>query len=353
MNYNRGKKQKPTAPQTPNPVLTSLLDTMIDGREYQSLHEHRFAGSGINVVNEIKRSIAEISAIRKRPAICFIANVIKPIGFNIFIDDGDDKPFEEMIANVPSDIKDIDIILVTPGGSGPAIKKFVDVLRPRFDNVGFIILYKAMSAGTIFAMSGNEIIMSRTSQLGPTDPQQRQRDGNFLPLQGVLHEFDEIKKRIDEGAKSGKLDVSDQILLQSMNLKEVGFARNQTQYSVDLVKNYLYNYKFRDWDSHRTHNPGTEVTDDEKMKRAEDVAMQLCDHKYWKDHGHAINREDAYSVCQLEITHSETIDGLDRAMRRMWALFCWTFENVNVAKVFVSADYSVIKHFVQPEKQKT
>ena len=61
------------------------------------------------------------------------------------IEYGDDLPFSELINSVPIEEKNIDIILVTPGGSGTQVAKFVDKLRPRFENVSFIIPDIAMS----------------------------------------------------------------------------------------------------------------------------------------------------------------------------------------------------------------
>ena len=39
-----------------------------------------------------------------------------------------------------------------------------------------------MSAGTIFIMAGDEIIMSNQSQIGPVDPQVRTKSGNLYQL---------------------------------------------------------------------------------------------------------------------------------------------------------------------------
>lgn len=55
-------------------------------------------------------------------------------------------------------------------------------------------------------------------------------------------------------------------------------------------------------------------------------------------------RDVAWNVCKLKITHSESIDGLDKAMRRMWAMFYWIFENTGIVKIFVSNNYCVIRN---------
>jgi len=43
-----------------------------------------------------------------------------------------------------------------------------------------------MSAGTIFAMSGDEIVMTNSSYIGPVDPQVPNKDGVYVPAQAIL-----------------------------------------------------------------------------------------------------------------------------------------------------------------------
>jgi len=48
---------------------------------------------------------------------------------------------------------------------------FVDAIRAKFQSVEFILPYKAMSAGTLWALSGERIWMDRRACIGPVDPQ--------------------------------------------------------------------------------------------------------------------------------------------------------------------------------------
>ena len=131
-------------------------------------------------------------------------------------------------------------------------------------------------------------------------------------------------------------------LLRNIDLRDIGMAKSASKYSTDMVKDFLVNYKFRTWEKHSS--TGLDVTDDDKKKRADEIASLLCDHSEWKSHGHAINRDVAWNKCRLKITHSESIEGLDRTMRRMWALFYWLFENTPMAKIFLSQDYCIIRN---------
>lgn len=321
-------------------TITSLLDHMKDGEEFASIVGYNAVK--IDVVEEIRKSLQEIRAIRNRPAICYLANVVNPeIKASTAIDNNDDLPFSEMISSIPDNEKNIDIILVTPGGSGQQIAKFVDKLRPRFDNVTFILPYMAMSAGTIFAMSGDDIIMGQNSYIGPTDPQVPNKDGFFVPAQAIITLIDDIQKRGAELLSKGQQPPwTDLQILKQLDGKEIGNALNASKYSMELVQGYLYKYKFNNWN---THSDGSTVTDGDKQKRAKEVALMLCDHAQWKTHSRGITRDVAWQQCKILITHSENIENLDRAIRRFWALMYWVFEKTGIYKVFVSDTYCIFR----------
>jgi hypothetical protein len=194
----------PTNKPVPNqkPITSTLLDKMIDGREFESLLNYQY--HNLDFLAELRKSIAEIKALRGRPIICYIANVVKPSAA-ISIEDSDDLPFNEMIASLPAECKELDIVLVTPGGFAHQVAKFVNKLRPRFEKISFILLNKTMSAGTIFIMAGDEVIMSNQSQIGPIDPQVRTKTGEFVPAQAILTLIDDIRTRGEEAIqKVGK-----------------------------------------------------------------------------------------------------------------------------------------------------
>lgn len=321
-------------------IASSLLDVMEDGREFESLIKYQY--NNLNILGEIRRSISEIQNARGKNCICYIANVLHN-NINNSIDGTDDLPFNEMVNSVPSSIKEIDVILVTPGGLANQVNNFVNALRPRFEKVNFIVLNMAMSAGTIFIMSGDEIIMSKQSKFGPIDPQIPNREGRFVPAQSILVALEDIKKRGEEKIKSNRQpDWTDIQLLRNIDPRDIGLAQSASRYSIDIVTDFLVKYKFKSWLTHSSTHAF--VTEDEKIKRANEIANLLCNHSEWKSHGHAINRDVAWNLCKLKITHSESIDGLDRAMRRMWALFYWIFENTAMVKIFVSDNYCIIRN---------
>ena len=66
---------------------------------------------------------------------------------------------------------DLDIILHTPGGSALGASQIVRALKAHKGRKTFFVPYEAFSAGTILALTGNEIFMSEVASLGPIDVQ--------------------------------------------------------------------------------------------------------------------------------------------------------------------------------------
>jgi len=327
--------------QSGPPTIDSLLDHMEDNREFESLL--RYKNIELDIAKEIRKSLSEIYEVRKRPLICYAANIVNArIKAQIGIDFNDDLPFSEMVATVPEEQKEIDVIVVTPGGLAEQVSKFVDKLRNKFEDVSFIIPNMSMSAGTILVMSGNNIIMGPNSYIGPVDPQVVSKEGRFLPAQALLTLIDEIQKRGEEQIKKGlNPQWTDLQILSQLDGKEIGNAINASKYSIELVENYLINYKFSKWTK---HSDGREVTAEDKEERAKEIAELLCSHDVWKTHSRGITREIAWEVCKIKITNTETISNLERVIRRFWALLYWIFENTPVYKIFISENYCIFRH---------
>lgn len=339
-NYN------PHPPVRQEPVITSFLDSMKPGEEYSSIIGLK--NVNVDARSELLRSIDEIKAVRKRPVVCYISNVVNTkITQSISIDNSDDAPFLETISSIPDDQKDLDIVLVTPGGSAETVDYWVKQLRNRFDHVTFILPYMSMSAGTIFCLSGDELIMDENSFFGPIDPQVPSKNGRYVPAQALITLIADIQKRGQEQLGKGlQPDWTDIQILRNLDAKEIGNALNASKLSTNLVSDYLKKYKFKNWDFH--HN-GTPVTDADKEKRAGEIAGQLCDHALWLSHSSRITRSMAWETCHLMITHPEDI-GLTSALKRFWALTCFFLENTMTTKIFASSNNYTIFRGESPQK---
>lgn len=114
----------------------------------------------------------------------------------------------------------------------------------------------------------------------------------------------------------------------------------------DFAENYLHKYKFATWEK---HSDGRVVTDDEKKERASEIANQLCNHSLWLSHSRRISRKMAHENCRLQIIHTECINGLDRALKQLWALAHYGFINRRIIKLFLSQEYMMLNQSIPKE----
>lgn len=176
------------------------------------------------------------------------------------------------------------IVLTTTGGSAIAVERYVNIIRYHYKEVHFIVPDYAYSAGTIFCMSGDSILMDYFSVLGPIDPQVQNKDGKWVAALGYL---DKVNEYIEK-AKVGTLSDVESAILKDFDLAELRSFEQARDLTIDLLKKWLVKYKFKNWDK---HSDGTEVRIEEKEQRAREIAAHLSDNNDWKSHGRPINIE--------------------------------------------------------------
>lgn len=190
------------------------------------------------------------------------------------------------------------VILTTGGGSATVVERIVNILRHHYDEVNFIVPDYAFSAGTIFCMSGDNILMDYFSVLGPIDPQVQNREGKLVPALGYLDKINELIVK----AQNDTLTNAEFVILKDFDLAELRSYQQAKDLTIDLLEKWLVNYKFKNWTTHRT-NPdllNQPVTDEQKISRAKEIAEALSDNNKWKYHGRPINIQ-ALKDLRLEI----------------------------------------------------
>ena len=81
----------------------------------------------------------------------------------------------------------IGICLTTLGGQVEAVEQMAEITRYNYQKVYFIVPRLALSAGTIFCMSGDKIYTDYSASLGPIDPQVPDKEDKVLvPALGYL-----------------------------------------------------------------------------------------------------------------------------------------------------------------------
>ena len=110
----------------------------------------------------------------------------------------------------------ISVILDTPGGIVEVVERMVATLRSNYQDVTVIVPDRAMSAGTIFALSADRIMMDYFSCLGPIDPQ-IEKDEKLVPALSYLNQFGRLNKK----ANDGELTAAEYALLSKLDLGEL------------------------------------------------------------------------------------------------------------------------------------
>ncbi|MCY4294327.1 MAG: hypothetical protein OXC58_05775 [Acidimicrobiaceae bacterium] len=174
------------------------------------------------------------------------------------------------------------VVLDTAGGIVDVVERIVRVLRQHYSEVKFIIPDRAMSAGTVLAMSGDEIWMDYHSCLGPIDPQV-ERDGRLEPALSYLAQYE----RLIEKSRQETLSTAELVLLSKLDLAELHRYELARDLTIQMLKDWLTRYKFKGWT--KTETQGKAVTQSMREKRAEEIAQGLSDQQRWLTHSRGID----------------------------------------------------------------
>lgn len=203
------------------------------------------------------------------------------------------------------------IILTTGGGIVEAVEKMVEIIRYHYKELYFVVPDAAMSAGTIWCMSGDKIYMDYASSLGPIDPQVPSQDGRLIPALGYIDKVNELIEK----SKKNDLSNAEYMLLKSMDLGILRRYEQARELSISLLEKWLVEFKFKNWEQHRATKPGTKVTLKQKQDRAKEIAKQLSDNKIWHSHSRMIGIKTLKEKLRLEIEDYSEDTNLRLAIR--------------------------------------
>jgi phage FluMu protein Com len=287
---------------------------------------------------ERKRVLKSISSLRgNRDILVMASDLTKNV--NNLIEYSDLLPFQEQLSNLSGDA--LDIILETPGGFAEVVEDLVGLVRKKYERIGIIIPGYAKSAGTIFAMAGDEILMGKLSALGPIDAQ-LSSNGKRFSADAFLDGLEKIKQEV---ISTHTLNPAYIPILQNISPGEIQHCENAQNFSKTLVTKWLQEYKFKYWTTHKS--TGKPVTKEEKEARALDIASKLCKHSDWLTHGRSIKLDD-FAALRLEIIDYSKITELDDAISRYYTLLRMTFETTNIYKLFETPISQIYRFTVGP-----
>jgi len=223
-----------------------------------------------------------------------------------------EKPFRNFIEQLKQDDEfdrnRLTIILNTPGGSAETVEKMVNIVRYHYNEIFFIVPDSAMSAGTIFCMSGDKIYMDYSSSLGPIDPQVF-NGKTWVPALGYLDKVEELIQK----SVNNELSEAEFLILQKIDLAELRSYEMARDLTVSLLKEWLVQYKFKNWNTHSSDS--RIVTKQDKIDRAEEIAKLLGNNSLWQSHGRSININTLKTTLKLEIEDYSEDSALQQKIR--------------------------------------
>lgn len=199
------------------------------------------------------------------------------------------------------------------------VERIVRVFRTHYKEVKVVVPDRALSAGTILAMSADAILMDYHSVLGPIDPQV-EREGKFVPALSYLHQFEDLKAK----STAGTLTTAEVILLQKLDLAELHQFELARELSINLLKEWLAKYKFKDWAT--TETRGLAVTAQMREERADSIARALSQHDRWQTHGRGISMQTLRDELNLKI---DDYGGNSNLSDRVWNYFWFMRDHMN------------------------
>lgn len=286
-----------------------------------------------SITLERKKQLRTISELRSgRDIFVYASDLTKRAPINV--DYTDILAFYDQISILNGN--SIDIILETPGGLAEVVEDLVKIVREKYEKVGIIIPGYAKSAGTIFAMAGDEILMGPTSSLGPIDAQIVTSNGKRFSADAFLQGLNKIKIEVEQ---ANKLNPAYIPILQSISPGEIQHCENAQDFSMRLVSDWLSKYKFKFWDKHSSNNK--HVTEEEKISRAEEIAKKLCDHSHWLTHARSIKIKDLEEM-KLKVTDYSKNKELNDAIMRYYTLLRMSFD-ANIYKIFETCESQIYR----------
>ncbi|HWQ89180.1 MAG TPA: hypothetical protein VN374_04320 [Desulfitobacteriaceae bacterium] len=212
--------------------------------------------------------ISDIQELTQRPLVVYFAQLDQTINHT----DPDD--LSEILSDIT--VRYADIIIQTPGGNVDAAEKLVGILKHKLDSWRIIVPSWAKSAGTVIALSAQEIIMGVNSELGPIDPQWI-ANGISIPC-----------------------DILGNDPTQPFHIREM--AKMFVQRNKALAKDLLE----------------TGMMQDQEESYIEEALAKISSASGYNSHGAVIDYEEAKSI-GLSVNY---LDYNDELWKKIWLLYC-------------------------------
>lgn len=241
----------------------------------------------------------EIEKYRSKPLISFFTS-LRPNASGQMASDVISE-FAKQILEIPSDIEDIDILLVSYGGDPTVAWRIISMLRERFKKISVLIPYAAYSAATLFALGANEIIMHPFSNLGPVDPQltykkkgeKNTREQFLFGAEDLRHFLDFVKEDVGISDQD-QLERAFELVCKDVGSIPIGVAKRSSYLAISMGEKLL----------------SLHMKDQNKVKA---IAESL--NKSFYHHGYPLGRKEAKEI-GLSVIKPD--DKLEKMMWDIW-----------------------------------
>lgn len=262
------------------------------------------------LLEESKKYIKEISDITGRNVIVYYSGWLKSNVAEASINENDKNALMNAVCGLKDKDKGVDLILHTPGGDIAATEGIVNYLKSVFgNNIRAIVPQISMSAGTMIAMSCQEIIMGRQSSLGPIDPQM-----GGVACQMVVDEF---KRAVaDVSANPASLGLW-QTIISQYRPTFLTACEDAIKWSEELATKWL-----------------TEVNPNIDMGKVKD---KFINHNNSYSHSRHISKEDC-KTAGLPVKDLEDDQKLQNAVLSLHHCYMILIDTVSVVKIVMNQD---------------
>jgi len=233
-----------------------------------------------------------------------VVSLFTSFRFPVVLEDGDADMLEEILSNTELDNKGLVLILNSPGGEAMAAERIVNVCRS-FSNRRFSVIVPKMakSAATMVCLGADEIFMSKTSELGPIDPQiliynDEGKASGYQAAHEILESYNELMNKAN--LTRGRIESYLQQLARfdARDMRRIKSAQDLSEsIAVNLLKSGILK--------------GLSIA------QIKSKIKPLTDPRKTKDHGRSIFHDDA-KRCGLRV---KAIDNMDDMWRIVWELY--------------------------------
>lgn len=262
-----------------------------------------------------------------------VVSIFTSFTFPVVLDDTDADMLEEVLGDTDWSDKELVLILNSPGGIALAAERIVNICRS-FSEKGFRVIVPKMakSAATMVCLGADEILMSKTSELGPIDPQILIHDENGKPVRyQAAHEIVDSYNELMAQANSAEGRIEPYLQqLARYDARDIRKIRSAQALSESIAVNLLKKGMLKRLGPAKIRS---------KIK-------SLLDPLATQDHGRPLFADDA-EECGLNI---RKVNNQDELWRLVWDLYIrLNFITSNRApKIIESVDESYVAGEVEP-----